>query len=204
MLPSPASEVIAMTQSTPSPQSILPEEALTVLHAPNDVPQWEETLRDGSRVLIRALRRSDAELERAFIKRLSPESRRMRFLAQISEPSDALIRSLTDLDEDDLAFVALVHREGEKREVGVSRYSMLADGTSCECAVTVDDEWRNKGLGTALMRHLMEIARRRGMRSMVSTDAAENYRMRELARDLGFTCRTDPEDPTQVIYRLEL
>lgn len=193
-----------MMHSDLSPQSMQPEEALAVLHAPRDVPQWEETLRDGSRVLIRALRKSDAQLERAFIGRLSPESRRMRFLAQISEPSDTLIRSLTDLGENDLAFVALVHREGEKREVGVSRYSMLADGTSCECAVTVDDEWRNKGLGTALMRHLMEIARRRGMRSMTSTDLAENQRMRELARDLGFTCRTDPADPTLVTYRLEL
>lgn len=174
------------------------------LQPPGDVPQWEETLRDGSRVLIRALRKSDAELERAFIKRLSPESRRMRFLAQINEPSNALIRSLTDLDETDLAFVALVHRDGEKREVGVSRYSMLPDGTSCECAVTVDDEWQNKGLGTALMRHLMEIAHRRGLRSLISTDSAENHRMRELARDLGFTCRTDPQDPRQVTYRLEL
>lgn len=174
------------------------------LQAPGDLPQWEEALRDGSRVLIRALRKSDADMERAFIKRLSPESRRMRFLAQIREPSDALIHSLTDLDEDDLAFVALVHREGEKREVGVSRYSMFPDGTSCECAVTVDDEWRNKGLGTTLMRHLMEIARRRGMRSMISTDAAENHRMHELARDLGFTCTADPEDSTQVIYRIEL
>ncbi len=194
-----------MTQSTPSTsQGNQAQESLVALHAPDDVPQWEETLRDGSRVLIRALRRSDADLERAFIARLSPEFRRMRFLAQINEPSDALIRTLTDLDEDDLAFIALVHREGQKREVGVSRYSMLPDRTSCECAVTVDDDWRNKGLGTALMRHLMEIARRRGMRSMISIDSAENHRMRELARDLGFTCRADPEESTQVIYRLEL
>ncbi|HEX6613988.1 MAG TPA: GNAT family N-acetyltransferase [Rhodanobacteraceae bacterium] len=179
-------------------------EALTTLQAPGDVPQWEETLKDGSHVLIRALRKADAELERAFIRRLSPESRRLRFLAQISEPSEALIRSLTDLDEGDVAFVALVHREGEKREVGVSRYSLLPGGDSCECAVTVDDEWRDKGLGTALMRHLIEVARRRGVRSMFSSDAATNWRMRDLARDLGFACTADPEDPKQVTYRLAL
>jgi len=177
---------------------------LTTLQAPADVPQWEEVLRDGSRVLIRALRKTDAELERAFIRHLSPESRRLRFLAQISEPSDALIHSLTDLHPGDLAFVALVHREGEKRGVGISRYSMLADGITGECAVTVDDEWQSKGLGTLLMRHLIDVARRHGVHTLISMDTAGNWRMHELANDLGFTCITDPEDPTQVTYRLAL
>ena len=43
-------------------------------------PQWTETLSDGTHVLIRLIRSSDAELERAFIEHLSPESRRFRFL----------------------------------------------------------------------------------------------------------------------------
>ena len=100
--------------------------------------------------------------------------------------------------------VALVHREGEKREVGISRYSMLADGITGECAVTVDDEWQSKGLGTLLMRRLIDVARRHGVHTLISMDTAGNWRMHELANDLGFTCVTDPEDPTQVTYRLAL
>lgn len=46
---------------------------------------WIEALRDGRHVLIRPLAEKDREREYAFIKRLSPESRHMRFLAQISE-----------------------------------------------------------------------------------------------------------------------
>ncbi len=100
--------------------------------------------------------------------------------------------------------MALVHRDGEKREVGVSRFSLGADGQTCECAVTVADEWQHKGLGVVLMRHLIEVARARGIRSMVSYDAADNAAMRELADFLGFRRAVDPADPRQVVHTLSL
>lgn len=172
--------------------------------APGD-PHWMETLRDGSHVLIRPIHHEDADLEKTFIQRLSPQSRRYRFLGTIGEPSDDLVRRLTDVDyRRDAAFIALVHRDGEKREVGVSRFSLSADGRSCECAVTVADEWQHKGLGVVLMRHLIEVARSRGIRSMVSYDAADNAAMRDLAAFLGFRRKTDPGDPKQVVHTLEL
>lgn len=59
---------------------------------------WIEALRDGRHVLIRPLEEKDREREYAFIKRLSPESRHMRFLAQINEPSDSLLNTLMDTD----------------------------------------------------------------------------------------------------------
>jgi GNAT superfamily N-acetyltransferase len=178
---------------------------VTVLDTPMSAPEWTETLQDGSRVIIRVLHKEDAALERDFIGRLSPESRRMRFLGGVSESNDVMIHELTDLDYGhEMAFVALVREAGKTREIGVSRYNLAPDGKSCECAVTVSDEWQGKGLGTLLMRHLIEIARQRGIRSMFSIDSANNSRMRELARDLGFARERDPDDSTQVIHRLTL
>lgn len=178
---------------------------ITTLSAPADVPESVVTLLDGNEVTIRALRKEDAELERDFIRNLSPESRWMRFLGQIVEPSDSLIRKLTELDyQHDMAFIALSREGGILHEVGVSRYSLAPNGQSCECAVTVADVWQGKGLGTILMRDLIDIARKRGIRSMFSIDANENDRMRELARDLGFKREQDPDDPTRVIHRLTL
>ncbi|HEY6985869.1 MAG TPA: GNAT family N-acetyltransferase [Rhodanobacteraceae bacterium] len=155
--------------------------------------------------MIRPIRKEDATLERMFIKRLSPESRRLRFLGQMNEASDELVKSLTDIDyERDVAFIALVHRDGEKREIGVARYGTNGDGTACECAVTVADEWRKRGLGVALMRHLIGVARSRGVRSMFSIDEADNAGMRDLAKFLGFRRTRDPDDATQVIHTLTL
>lgn len=178
---------------------------VATLDAPTSVPEWLETLRDGSPVTIRVLRKEDAVLERDFIKRLSPESRWMRFLGGIAEPSDEMVRKFTDLDyRRDMAFVALVQQDGKPREIGVSRYSLSPDGKSCECAVTVSDEWQGKGLGTLLMRHLIDTARQRGIGSMFSIDDADNSRMQDLARDLGFARTRNPDDPSQVIHRLTL
>lgn len=166
---------------------------------------WTETLRDGSHVLIRSIQPTDIELERAFIEHLSPASRRFRFLGSFREPSEELLRRLTDIDyRRDVGFLALVHREGHKREVGVGRFSLSADGRSCECAVAVADEWQNKGLGVSLMRHLIRVARERGIRSMISYDAADNTAMRDLARFLGFSRAPDPDDPRQVVHTLVL
>lgn len=170
-----------------------------------DYPRWTETLRDDSHVVIRPITTQDKAAEREFIEGLSPESRRFRFLGQVKIPSDSLIRQLTDIDYDkQVAFVAVVPGEGREQIVGVSRYSMDEDETSCECAVTVDDDWHNRGLGTLLMRHLIEVARARGIRRMVSIEAADNFRMRDLAAFLGFDTHADPDDASQVIHELML
>src|SRR6202158_4897859 len=85
---------------------------------------WHETLRDGTRVLIRPIGKDDAALERAFLERLPPESRECRFLDQMNF-SDDMIKRFTDIDyRRDMAFVALRHEAGEKREIGVSRFCM--------------------------------------------------------------------------------
>lgn len=188
-----------------SARSGTPATNITPLAPPANASEWAEVLRDGSRVAIRLLRKGDAALERDFIKRLSPASRRMRFLGGVREPSDALVRELTDLDyQRKMAFVAIGQDAGKPRAIGVSRYSLTPDGKSCECAVTVSDEWQGKGLGTLLMRHLIDVARQQGIRSMFSIDAVGNSRMHELARDLGFVREGDPDNATQVIHRLAL
>lgn len=168
-------------------------------------PQWSHTLRNGVQVNVRPLGKDDAALERAFIECLSAQSRRFRFLGQIGCPSDGLIRSLTDIDYmHDVAFAAFADIGGVEREIGVARYSVSADGQSCECAVATADEFHGQGLGTLLMNHLIDIARDRGIGAMISLDMAENFPMRDLALALGFRREPDPEDGTQVIHRLAL
>lgn len=163
-----------------------------------------EKLGDGTLVLIRPIRKEDAVLERAFIERLSPESRSYRFLGQV-RVSDDLVRRLTDIDyQRDMAFIALHLDAGEKKEIGVSRFSIGEDGGSCECTVAVSDEWQGKGLGTLLMRHLIEVARQRGIKRMFSIDMAGNLAMRNLAASLGFDRKIDHDCPSEVIHTLDL
>ena len=165
---------------------------------------WIEALRDGRHVLIRPLAPKDRDREYAFIKRLSPESRHMRFLAQINEPGAAMLDQLMDTDNKQrMAYVALVHDNGQLVEIGISRYAASREH-ECECAVTVADEWTHLGLGTLLMEHLIKAARANGFRQMYSMDSSSNASMRDLAKALGFETHDDPDDSRQVIHRLYL
>ncbi len=166
---------------------------------------WIESLNDGTRVLVRPLGQDDRQREEAFINRLSPESRRHRFMDTFKKASPALIEQMMDVDNvKQMAFVALAHDDGELREVGISRYSATGHDGQCECAVTVADDWRQRGLAVLLMQHLIEHARKNGFRQMISLDAAENQAMHELAGYLGFHTRRDPEDANQVIHTRDL
>lgn len=165
---------------------------------------WIEALKDGRHILIRPLAQKDREREYAFIKRLSPESRHMRFLAQINEPGKTMLDQLMDTDNQKrMAYIALVHEDGQLIEIGVSRYAATGEH-ECECAVTVADEWQHLGLGTLLMEHLIKAARRNGFHRMYSVDASSNAPMRDLARALGFETHHDPESSNQVIHSLSL
>jgi RimJ/RimL family protein N-acetyltransferase len=164
-----------------------------------------QKLRDGTNVLIRPIEAADEALEREFIERLSAQSRRYRFLGTIKTPSPQLLQQLTHPQAvRGVAFVARLAEGPHSREIGVSRYSASPDGRSCECAVSVSDEWQGKGLATILMRRLIDTARHGGIARMYSIDANDNQRMRELAGYLGFQRTVDPDDPTQVIHTLDL
>ncbi|AYG45035.1 GNAT family N-acetyltransferase [Pseudomonas sp. Leaf58] len=167
---------------------------------------WIEALDNGTHVLIRPLQAKDRQREKAFIERLSPESRHFRFLCQLREPGEAMLDQLMKVDQDQqAAFVALAHVDGELQEVGICRYAACTGKKDeCECAVTVLDSWQHHGLGRLLLKHLIDWARAKGFRQMYSIDAVGNQAMRDLAKAAGFTTTTDPDDPSQVIHRLAL
>ncbi len=168
-------------------------------------PDASAVLSDGTRVVIRPICENDVELERRFIKGMSPASRRFRFLDTMRSPSAALLKQMTSIDHaTDAAYVATIDVDGEEREIGVARFSARANGRDGEFAVAVADDWQMKGLGTLLMRQLMEIARSRGLTTMHSSDLAENTPMRRFAEHLHFGHEQDPEDATHVLYSVDL
>lgn len=165
------------------------------------IEQWHDTLRDGTSVLIRPINAGDIDRERAFIEGLSPESRRFRFFNDIHHPTPEFLRQLVGVDQiRDVAFVALVDSDGAPQQIGVGRYCTDDDGKSCECAIVVSDQYNNRGVGTLLLNHLIDTARKRGIRRMYSLDLTDNYKIQELAKRMGFHSKIDPSDSTQVIH----
>lgn len=158
---------------------------------------------DGQAIKIRPLNLDDAEIERDFIDKLSPQSRHYRFLGGVAHLSDKQLVDLCDTDyESKMAFVATIMDANHEEEIGVSRYAINQYGDSYEFSVAVADEWQNKGLGTIIMKQLIDYAREQGVTRMYSIDFADNYKMEALAKDLGMHKEADPNDSKQVIYSL--
>jgi acetyltransferase len=165
----------------------------------------EVTLRDGRRVRIRAIHPDDrAEVMQAF-DRLSSASRYTRFLAPLRTlPAPVLEQTLHLQHAHELGLVAEIDAPDGIDLVAGARYYVLPGGERCEFAVTVADSWQGAGLASRLMRALIQGASARGLTHMEGFVLAENARMLALARRLGFTVQTDPQDTMVRIVRLAL
>jgi acetyltransferase len=145
---------------------------------------------DGERVLIRPVHAQDLELVQAFVRELSPESRYNRFHGAVKELTPGMARWATHVDYDrHMALLAVVYQDGREIEIGAARYAVSADGETAEFAVAVADAWQGRGVGARLLRGLIEVAARRGLRWMEGDVLATNRGMRALARKLGFQSR---------------
>ena len=160
----------------------------------------EITSRDGSRLVVRPMRRCDGAALAAAVASLSAESRRRRFLAPKPRLSRREIAALTDVDGH--ARVALVALHPGTREwVAVARYAAFpADPRTADVAVTVADAWQGCGVGTALFEMLVERARREGMSRLVATTLAGNRAALRLLQRHGFAV-TGWDGPTVDLAR---
>lgn len=159
----------------------------------------------GETVTIRPIQLDDLEMEQDFIRRLSPAAKRFRFLGGVSELPLPELRRLCDVDgKYSMAFVATVLRNGREVEIGVARYAPYDGRNTREMAVAVADEWQHRGLGTALVKHLIETAKVNGVTQLYSVGLVDNRGMAALAKDLEMVSMRDPSDPHQVIYSLAL
>jgi RimJ/RimL family protein N-acetyltransferase len=146
-------------------------------------------LRDGTPVQVRAIAPSDKESLAEAYARLGEESRYRRFLVPMAELTPEMLAYLTDVDHvDHEALVATDKASGTG--IGVARYSRSPeDPAIAEVAVTVDDAWQGRGVGTVLLRQLATRARQNGIRQFSALALATNEASVRVLESLGDTRR---------------
>ncbi|MFP4207723.1 MAG: GNAT family N-acetyltransferase [Wenzhouxiangella sp.] len=151
---------------------------------------------EGVNLTIRPIRPEDAEIEREFVRNLSPQSRYFRFMQAVSELTQAMLVRFTQIDYDrEMALIAVREDdEGGETQVAVARYTVNPDKDSCDFALTVADDWQGRGIGSRLMRELMDVARSRGLDVIEGEVLGDNHNMLSLMERLDFGITTDPQD----------
>ena len=157
------------------------------------------TLRDGSAVTIRPIRPEDEPLVVAFHRTLSEESVYLRYFHMMSLSAriahERLIRiCFTDYARE-MALVADRHDPvtGEHMLLAVGRLSRLHGRNEAEFSMLVSDPHQHQGLGTELLRVLIEIGRDEGLERITAEVLHENRAMQRVCEKLGFTLKPTPE-----------
>lgn len=152
--------------------------------SPGYPAEWhaDTVLIDGRPAHLRPLLPTDAPLYLGLLDGLSAESRYYRFFTPKPTLSEAEIEHFINVDHvDRVALVAIVDRE----IVGVARYDRETPATA-ELAIAVADDFQGLGVGTALLHHLTQAARDRGIEVLLANLLADNTKMLHLLQRSGY------------------
>jgi GNAT superfamily N-acetyltransferase len=162
-----------------------------------------EQLRDGRRIEIRALGPDDEADLLAAVDRASVQSLYRRFFAVRRNFSEKEIDFFVNVDfVNHVALVAVAEEGGRAMIVGGGRYVVVREG-SAEVAFAVIDEYQGKGIGAALMRHLVVIARDAGLKELTAEVLPDNTPMLNVFKKSGLSLKTTREaDVLHVVLQL--
>ncbi|WKU04801.1 bifunctional GNAT family N-acetyltransferase/acetate--CoA ligase family protein [Micromonospora sp. HUAS LYJ1] len=152
---------------------------MTTVDQPVDV-----LLSDGSTVGLRPIRPQDAPEIVAMHGRFSERTRYLRYFSPYPRiPERDLHRFVTVDHRDREAFVVLA---GD-RIVAVGRYERLGPAApEAEVAFVVEDAYQGRGIGSVLLEHLADAARRAGIGHFVAEVLPTNGAMLRVFADFGY------------------
>jgi RimJ/RimL family protein N-acetyltransferase len=126
-------------------------------------------------MFFRHIRPDDKGRLSVALSRLSPESRRRRFLMPKPRFSSSELRYLTEIDGFDHVAIVAVSAEDPDVFYGVARFVRLReDPETAEAAIVVADSLQGLGLGREMGRRLADEARARGVERFSATLLGDN------------------------------
>jgi acetyltransferase len=166
-------------------------------------------LADGRSVLVRPVLPQDAELQRAFVRSLSPLARYRRFHGPLAELPEALLRELCEVDYGSHLALIGVHIDALGNEVQVAearwvRHEAPGDPSIAEFAIAVADRWQRAGLGSQLLRLLIRSAAAAGLRQLRGNVLTSNPPMYGLLLRSGWRLRGVRGEPELLVARYDL
>ena len=157
------------------------------------VSRWKT--KTGGRVTIRPIRPEDEPLLVKFHHTLSEESVYHRYFTALKLDQRIAHERLTRICFNDYdREIALVAerkdtRSGQKEIIGVGRLSKQRGLNEGEFALLVSDQCQKQGLGTELLRRLVQIGRDEKLSRLSADIMADNHAMQQVSKNVGFKVR---------------
>lgn len=163
---------------------------------PDELEEWR-TLSDGTSVLVRPIKPNDEDLIREFHYRLSEETVYRRYRRPLKSLPHKERVKLVNVDYDrEMAIIVLNRTEARDELLGVGRYYVDEETRVAELAFTVRDDWHDRGIGSLLMRRVIEIARSRELAGVEAYTQPDNHRMLTILMNSGFTATGQESEDT--------
>jgi acetyltransferase len=198
-----------------SPERLVALDARVVLHDPltredeisklairpyplQYVSPW--TMHDGTQVTLRPIRPEDEALMVAFHRTLSDESVYSRWLHMIrlsQRIAHERLIGVCFLDYDrEIALVAERKdpQTGQQEILGVGRIIKDRIAHEAEFAILVTDRFQHQGLGTELLRRLIQVGRDEHLQRLTGDILLENLGMQRACKALGFSLHYSAAD----------
>jgi acetyltransferase len=166
------------------------------------------TMKDGTQVMIRPIRAEDEPAMVKFHETLSDRTVYLRYFCSLSLASRTAHERLVRIcfgDERETVLVA-EHRDsqtGELHILGVGRLNKLQADKEAEVAVLVSDQYQHRGLGTELLRRIINVARDEKLSRIMAKMLRDNLAIQTVFKRLGFRLRL-LGDPASVQAVLDL
>jgi GNAT superfamily N-acetyltransferase len=139
------------------------------------------------RLALRSARSSDGDALQTYVRGLSPQSRYNRFLAAANElPASELARALAANGRDILTLLLTLKAEDRETVVGEARVALWCAKSVGEFSMSIADDWRHVGLGSALLQEIERKAAADGIELLFGDTLRTNEGMIGLARARGF------------------
>jgi acetyltransferase len=173
-----------------TPGGALPRLAIRPYPTHYVVP-WK--LRDDTSVTIRPIRPEDEPLMVKFHQTLSDRSVYLRYFTPMKLDRRVAHERLSRICfvDYDREMVLVVERPkakpAEAEILGVGRLSKAHGANEAEFALTVSDQWQGHGIGTQLLKLLVQIGRDEQLERITATMLADNREMQHVAREAGFS-----------------
>jgi acetyltransferase len=143
----------------------------------------------GRAVELRPIMPEDEAAHGEFLASLDTEDVRYRFFSVMRRLPHSELARYTQIDYDrEMAFVAIGRdAEGRSQTLGEVRAVADPDNVSAEFAIVVRSDLKGMGLGRLLLDKMIGYLRDRGTAELRGETMPDNERMKNLARDCGFT-----------------